>query len=95
MPKYEITGEPLEETLPADVHSVYFEGIKAYSLVGTEGQIKETTRILSGIYAGAEMTTIGDAQYMGKKLWDGGGMQRTVEDVYFLVVLVKGKPCSN
>lgn len=95
MTKKEFPGEPLESQLAAFVNVVVFEGVAVYRCLGTEGQVKETTDTLTLLYPLANMTTMGDAQWIGKAR--AGPERGDIVDVYELIVMRKvtdGEPAT-
>jgi hypothetical protein len=63
MPKYELLGESLAETVPAHVETLKIFGVEVLRITGTEEEITATTKILDEVYTA--MHAFGDAQLMG------------------------------
>ena len=82
MPDFTLPGEPLTVAFAAETRCQQFHDVAVFQFMGTEEQLKESTRQLEELYPDEEKATLGkDATW----LLQHGGM-----DFYCLVVMVKG-----
>lgn len=85
MAEMRFKGESLSSALPAEyvmIKEIY--GTEIFRLVGTEGQISESTKILEEIYPDSDKTVFCDAIWLGtSRLKEGGDY----ENMYELIVV--------
>lgn len=86
MVKYELPGEPLIDMFPAHVEIIRFQGVDVYRIIGDEGQITDTTKIIDDLYSDDAKRTFGDAMHIGYGRARGG---RKPIPMYELIVLRK------
>ncbi len=85
MPTYEFPGEPCANRYPAAIDMATVYGVEVLRIVGTESDIRETTRLFDERHPDGERTTLGDDAQFLYYARDG----KNAVEIYELIVIRK------